>query len=516
MQYTELAGEEIISGGIFNPSKGYAFSDNFFMFGKTTNMLRTFFSILLILSVLHHATAQDANYWSSNYNAGGFFTPGAVIANNRDSGVFFYNPALLAYSTKTTTSITGTVYQWESTNIKNGAGTGKNLHSTNASIIPQMVSGSFALKGRKPFVLAYALLRNPVTSYEVTQRRDARFNVLDDSYSPGPEWYVGQYSSQNAVTETSGLLSAGFKLGHGWSTGFTAEGQIHKQTLDIDYSSRALLNTGNDTLYSPMASSQEHYLISYTHAGIRFKAGIAYETGRHHLGLLVSSPLLRLGGRGTLLSNNSITNLKLAGIDFNLLADTRQTHLKSRWKTPLSLALGYAFDYSNSGQIYVAAEYFAKVNDYNIITPRNEYFIRPDTGNNNQETSNLLKLKDARKAVLNFALGMSFRLKEGVMGYCSFRSDFNYAADNRYRDDNGYTDNTATWNLWHLQLGANFKKRKFNLRPGLLLSYGSTGKHLQPINFDNPSENNFLVGEPHLTRASHFSAGLMFSYIHNL
>lgn len=76
--------------------------------------------------------------------------------------------------------------------------------------------------------------------------------------------------------------------------------------------------------------------------------------------------------------------------------------------------------------------------------------------------------------------------------------------------------NTSDWNLWHLQLGANVKKRKFNLRPGLLLSYGTTNKYMQPVNYDNPHEDNFLLGDPHQVKASRFSAGLMFSYIHNL
>ncbi len=479
-------------------------------------MLRLYFYLLLIACFFNTAYAQDANYWSSNYGPGGFFTPGAVIANNKDSGVFFYNPALLAYTQKTTTSITGTIYQWESANIKNGVGTGKDLHSTNASIIPQMISGTFALKGKKPFVLAYALIRNPIANFQVTQRRDAKFNVLDDSYSPGPEYFVGQYSYQNTVSETSGFLSAGFKLSPRLSMGFSMEGQIHKQTLNIDNASRALINTGTDTILSPVASSQQNYLISYNHVGLRFKAGLAYEAGRHHLGLVLTSPLVHIGGSGTLLSNLTISNLKLNGFDFNLLADTRQTGLKSKWKTPLSMALGYAFDYSSEGQIYFAAEYFTSIGDYNIITPRKESFVRPDTGNNSEQTASLLKLKDARKALVNFAAGISFKVKNNVMGYCSFRSDFNYANDRLFRDRDGYVDNTAAWNTWHLQLGANFKKRKFNLRPGLLLSYGATSSYMQPINFDDPNEANFLTGTPHATKAHRFSAGLMFSYIHNL
>ena len=62
-----------------------------------------------LLSYGLSVNAQDANYWTTGYNPGGFLTPGAVIAHNRDSGVLFYNPALLAYERKNSASISGDV-----------------------------------------------------------------------------------------------------------------------------------------------------------------------------------------------------------------------------------------------------------------------------------------------------------------------------------------------------------------------------------------------------------------------
>lgn len=83
---------------------------------------------------------------------------------------------------------------------------------------------------------------------------------------------------------------------------------------------------------------------------------------------------------GYLLSNNAISNIHFIPQEVvNLLASTRQTKLKSDYKVPASIALGYAYDY-RKGQVYVAAEYFLKVKEYNILTPRAEGFVRPDTG----------------------------------------------------------------------------------------------------------------------------------------
>lgn len=470
-----------------------------------------------LLFLAGYAHAQDVNYWSSSYGPGGFLAPGATIANNGDSGVFFFNPALFGYSRKSSASISGTIYQYQYTKIKDGAGRGLDLKSSGGSVIPQIVSNTITLKMKKPFTIAYALLHEPIMSFTATQRKDAQQNVLNDSYSPGPETFVGQYTAQNSIDETAGILSTGFMLSPRLAVGFSAEGRIRKQSYSLNVNSRAIFNTDSNTIFPPIASFEGYYLNTYTHFGMRFKAGLAYDIGaRDHLGLLLSSPLLRLGGSSTLVADEEANNIKVdTTFTFYFLATTRQTKLKAKYKTPVSLALGYTHDFG-TGQVFFTAEYFARIKEYNIVTPRKEAFIRPDTANNSA-TPDLIQLKDAHKSILNFAVGISRQLTPAVTGFVSFRTDFNYSRPSLYKDEGaGYTANTGDWDLYHMQLGANFKKRKFNLRVGLLLAYGHTTKYPQVVNFDNPNEENVLNGDPHPTKATQLTAGLMFSYIHNL
>lgn len=474
--------------------------------------------IFLCVFMFTQATrAQDANYWSSSYNPAGFLTPGAVIAFNRDSGVMFLNPALLAYSTKSTASINASIYQYGRINIKNGAGTGLNLKSTSTSIIPQMISATISLKGKHPFTIGYALTHNPVMNYRVNQQRDATFNVLDDSYSPGNEYFLGQYKNVNSINETAGIISGGFKASDHFAIGISAEGQIRKQDYDYDVSSRALYNTTGFEL-PPFSNVQESYTAGYYNVGIRFKSGFAYDNERHHLGLTLSSPLLHVAGSGNILSDYQTSDLIMPQEKdtVNLLANSRQRSLKVNYKTPFSAALGYAYDYKG-GQFYVVAEYFAKVGEYNIITPKSQSFIKGVDSGDDLFTSEFLKFKDVRKSVTNFGIGASYLLKPDLMGYLSFHTDFNNISKALYSiDDSGYRSNTGNYNIYHCQIGTNVKKRKFNLRTGLLLSYGTTNKYLQNVNFDNPNEANYLSGDPGYTKASQFSVGLMLSYIHNL
>lgn len=471
-----------------------------------------FISISLFL-MLTDASGQDSHYWGSGFSPGGFLLPGSVIANNRDSGLFFYNPALLAIHPKSSVSISANIYEYEVINIKDGIATGKSLKSNRFRIVPQMVSGTIAYN--KNLSLGYALIHNPVINYSVNQRQDKQMNVLDDLYSPGAEYYVGQYSAYNNVSQTIAMASVGIKLNKRLAIGFSAEGQVRSQDFFEDYRSRALINTDSIVL-TPFTSVTSSYEASYTHIGIRFKAGLSYDAGRHHFGLLLSSPMLSVKGIATVQSDIAVSNLRLSAnndVIINLMANDRQTSLPAKYKLPFSVAAAYAIDH-NKGQVYLAAEYFNKINSYNIITPGKESFIRPDTGNADLTAPGYLQFRNEHKRIINFSLGISHYINPNLTAYGSFRTDFSYAAPIPAQY-NGRFPYVVNWDNFHAQLGGNFKRRKFNLRAGLLLSYGRTSKYEQPVNFDNPKDADLLIGVAHNVKGTFFSTGLLLSYIHN-
>ncbi|NCD68440.1 hypothetical protein [Mucilaginibacter agri] len=484
-------------------------------------MAKLYFARIIFLSVflgfvLNETKAQDTNYWSSEYGPAGFLTPGAAVAFTRDSGVLYYNPALLGYNTKSTASISGSIYQLNSIKIKNGAGPGYNLNSSGAAIIPVAASGIFAFKGKKKFTIAYAIIHNPVLGYQASQQRDDKFNVLNDAYSPGNEVFIGQFDNQNTINETSGSLSTGFKLSKNLAVGFSTELLFRRQFYQSNQSTRVEINTPTTLGIPPLSDVESLYQTSYNYLGLRFKAGVAYNMERHHFGLNISSPLARLYGKADLLSNTFISNLIFANSDTaNLLASTKQSKLKATYKMPVSIAAGYAYD-TGWGQVYLSAEYFNSLAEYNIITPKNKPFIRDDGPADDPFTSSFLKSIDGRKSITNFGVGVSYNVNATLTGYVSARTDFTYAQKQEDIDADGYLPRTSYFNNYHGQIGANIKKRKFNLRTGLLLTYGHTNNYPQPINFSNPNENNYLTGNTTLTAQSFFGVGLMFAYIYNL
>jgi len=467
--------------------------------------------LFLLLPVL--LKAQDAHYWGSNFSPAGFLTPGAAIVNTLDSGVVYLNPAVMAWSDKTATSISSSIYQYDYVKIKNGVGTGKNLVSNNTKIIPQLISKTFKLNKDHPLTIGFALIQNPMQDFQTSQRQDKKANVLSDSYSPGDEVYVGQFDAQNRTTETYAQLSVGKRLTSKLAAGITVEGMLRRAETSSNFSSRALFNTNNDpdVIFPPIARYDLSYRTDYIYAGLRVKLGLSYDSGPHHLGMLLSSPLAKLFTRGEVISDFNIANL-ISDNDvknpYNLLASTRQDKLRATYKMPMSLAMGYAYDY-DLGQVYIAVEYFGSVNPYSILKPDDISFIK--TGNAPAtQNSGALNLTDGRRRVMNIGLGYSRAINDVFTLMSSVRTDFNYLDPKM--DDQGHI---SLWDNYHAQLGGNFKRRKFNLRAGLLLTYGRTGNYNQPVNFDNVSDQNLLMGVPGTVPAKHFTTGLLISYVHN-
>lgn len=463
--------------------------------------------------------AQDANYWSGAYSTAGFIAPGAVIFNNRDSGVYYYNPALLALSTKNTVSVTANLYQLSAITLKNGFGSGSDLKKWAGSYSPIMVAGTITLNKDKPLVIGYSLQKSTHMNFDIDHRENGMRNVLEEYYSPGEEFYIGQITEHNRINQTVGQVSLGKKVSDAFSIGLTLEGLLRNQNFSENFSSRAIINNAqnDETAFQPYTGTTEYYETKVLTIGARAKLGASYDAGRHHFGLLLTSPMLNLHGSGTVLSDLTITNLHLVegAPAINQLGNNRQSKLKSRYKTPFSAALGYAYDYGR-GQISLTSEYFSSLDKYDMITLKPLSFLRPDDGSANSNAANNLRFMDKRKSVINLGIGSNYRVNEKLTTYLALRTDFTYFKPDLKEESTGYYHNTSLWNIYHLQLGANIKRRKFNLRTGLLLSYGSTNNYEQTINFSTASDQNVMVGNIGTGKANNFAVGLMIAYIHNL
>jgi hypothetical protein len=475
--------------------------------------MKSLFLICTYITAVASSFSQDTHYWSSDYGPGGFFLPGSTLAYNGDSGVYFYNPALLSNSKSTGISANAVLYQYQRINIKDGAGRDLDLVSNRLATVPNMLAGNIYLT-RKKISIAYALIHTPGIQYAATQRKDEKFQVLNDLYSPGTESFVGQYVITNRSSETRAQVASALRINKNITTGLMLEGNLYTQYYSENYIARVLVNPG--VVDFQLVANDANYLADYQQYGLRIRSGWAYDFEKNHFGLTINFPLIGVGGNGTIVSDVLIENLVISpSTKASVIANTRQTGLKTKWKQPFSFGFGFMRDLHNA-KLYLAAEYFTKISEYNILTPRNDYFVRPDTGVNNLFTIDLLKLKDVRKPVFNFSVAGEFRVSKMITGTVSARTDFSYYDRDKFKDNSGAVPYTAAWNNYHLQLGANKNSRKRSFRAGVVLRYGYTKNYEQPVNLDNPNEDNILLGDPALTSARHLSGGLLISYVQHL
>jgi hypothetical protein len=124
-----------------------------------------------------------------------------------------------------------------------------------------------------------------------------------------------------------------------------------------------------------------------------------------------------------------------------------------------------------------------------------------------------LKFSDERKSIINLGAGITYFINPDFTAFLSLKTDFSFAPEN---DIDGFYPNVTNVNSYHTQIGGNFKRKKLNLRAGLLLTYGSSAQYLQPVNFSNPNEDNLMVGDAQKVRGTFFSVGFLLAYVHNL
>jgi hypothetical protein len=484
-------------------------------------MKASIFILVVIGFCALQAKAQDANYWQSNYSPGGLLTPGAVIAYDNDKGLFYYNPALLAINPKSSVTVSSNIYQLSKMVIPDGIGVGKALKNTGYRINAQMVAGTIAFKKNKTIALGYALIHDPIINYQATQRREEMVAVLNDSYSPGKEYYVGQYTGLNHVNLTTGVGAASIKLSSRWSAGITAELRLLNQDKLDQCSSTALINTTDPNgPIGPFTNTEVSYQATYWHLGLRLKTGLAYNSGIHHLGMLISLPMMTLKSNATVTSSLVVSNLHdpdVSGIpEINIFGNTRQTSLPVTYKIPLSVAAGYALDLGR-WQLRAEGEYFWAVDNYDLIKLETNSFTKSSTGPSGDDDYSFLTFRESRGTIINIALAASCYINPQVTLMGSLRQDKNYVSDRDTPEGQfGQSPTASRWDNYHLQLGGNFKRSKSNLRAGLLLTYGSNKTFLQPVNFDNPNEDNILLGDIKFVKGTYFSVGLMLCYVHNL
>ncbi len=483
------------------------------------------FALLLVLMISSNVFSQEYHYWSNQFGSRSALMSGAVVGGVRDTSAGFYNPGALGFIKNSTFSVSANGYQLESVSIQNGGGTGENPSSLATNIIPLLLSGTFELGGG---TFGYSLLTKNSASIEMSGRRENISDVLASACTEqnscvfdGNEDYKGQFTYESRLSEIWGGLSWARKLQESIYVGMSGFVALRSQSVDHAEFARAV-NIG-----SSYVSSQDlfYHADFYNMRGL-LKFGIAADFGALKLGATLTAPSVSLFGKGTVAGGYAIFK---EDSNIGLLADYRQEDLEAEYKTPLSLAGGLEYAFSNKTRIAGTIEWFAKQNSYDVMTPDSKNFVVGErwkkaltgtggvtTGQGGEEiltSTNQLIITDEARSVVNFALAVEQEFTNNVSGYLSIRTDFSTFPG--YNETRIVRMGLNNWNIYHTTIGFTRKDKTSILAFGIIYSFGNSRDNFEQVANLNPDERahkNELIAAEGKTSADYQALGVVIGY----
>lgn len=441
--------------------------------------------ILFMTSLLCHG--QDNNYWNMQFGAKSALLGGAAVGAYADNGTMYYNPAGLNFKDSTNINVSANLYKVERMRVKNALGDGINLTSYNFDVTPQLISGTRRLS-KHVGIGAVVLTHNDL---DITFQQS--FSAQKSIYPQDTTFkrnYIGDFDYRNRINEQWFGLCMSFNLTQKLTIGFTHFFNYRFQRFSHHISATAI---SEDTVSFRGFTSQYDYNrdVRYDVVTSLAKFGLMYKPNpRLSLGITATMPSVTLFGRGKTYTKVYASNLAYNNYDSYTVFD-RQRGLNVEHNTPFSVAAGMKAVIGKL-KVHVSAEYFAPLEQYDIINPTDSLNVNKSGVEYN--SANLLGVQYSAQQVLNGAIGLEYGLFEKASVLGSFRTDFNTQTNKTTSQDNSSLS-TSYMDLYHATLGCSIRKNKKNFLVGISYSFGHLLSQKQFADFNNPTDASNLLGE---------------------
>lgn len=369
--------------------------------------LRIFFFLLFIAGLTF---AQDAHYWTEQYGTRSMLLSNSVSGSVEDLGAVFYNPARLSFIEENAFLISGKVYQLSTYSFKTKGEEKRTSPKSQSSFggAPSLLAGTYRVKGWDKHSFAYSFLGRRRMDVGITESTSTFGDVLP--IIPGEEYFSGDVYLQKNFNEEWLGLSWSYAPSAKFSIGISNFLSIRKQNA-MNETQIYAYTEGHD-----VESYKNNNSYSYSHVGILWKIGLAWNHDPINWGITITTPTVSLSGNGTFNYDYVYTGINESNPVYER---EKQNDLDMIFKSPFSIAGGLGVKIKRSS-VHASAEYFGAVNEYTMMTSR------PFTG---QSTNNVYQsvLVDQLKSVFNFGVGYNFVFSDALYGYVSYSSDFSAA-----------------------------------------------------------------------------------------
>jgi hypothetical protein len=366
--------------------------------------------LLLCLVSVIQLKAQDAHYWTEQYGTNSMLLSNSVSGSVEDLGAVFYNPARLSLIEDNAFIISGKVYQLSSFKFKTNSDDKRNSPKSQSSFggAPSLLAGTYRVKGWDKHAFAYSFLGRRSMDVNIKESSSSYGDILPSI--PGDEYFSGDVYLQKKFNEEWLGLSWAYTPNEHFSIGVSNFLTIRKQNATDETQMYAYTEAEDVEAYK---NNSEY---SYSHTGLLWKIGLAWEYEPITWGVTITTPTISISGNGSFTYDNIYTGINELK---PIYERNKQSDLGMSLKTPFSKAAGIGYK-TKRGSLHASAEYFAAVNEYTLMT--GEPFYGQSSNQEYQST-----LVDELNSVFNFGVGYNFVFSDNVYGYVSYSTDFSAA-----------------------------------------------------------------------------------------
>jgi hypothetical protein len=399
------------------------------------------------------ASAQDTHYWTYQYGTRATLLGGAVIGSVLDLSGTYYNPGGLSLIEDPETLMAAKVFHYPRVSLTRHGEGGVNINSSNLGPAPSLIAGRFKFKGLGKHWLGYSFLSRQDVKLALAVSSVELRDALPDA--PGLETCASEFRMEEKLTEPWFGLTWAYRVRD--NVGIGVSQYVTVRTHRGSVHSLVEVLTPENAVALSFASRQYRYV----NTRVLWKIGAAFDFKAFTLGLTLTTPSLKLFGRGITGVNATVVGVDLDGdgsTDDFLAADYRDG-LGSNFRTPLSLALGTTFKLGEV-RLYASAEWFGRSGKYVVVD--SEDFAAQSSG----ETIST-DVTHELAAVLNVGVGVEYLLAPKVKTYLSFTTD-----GSARKPDTDTNLSLTDWNIYHLLTGAELTVRGTSLTVGIGYSFG--------------------------------------------
>jgi hypothetical protein len=444
-------------------------------------MRRILLTVLIALVIPAISSAQDTNYWDTQYGTKGQMLGGMVVGYPSDLSATFYNPGWIALDVDGTFLLTTEAVEYYSIKLYDALGDGIDIDSNTVETSPSYLAGRFTTDLARTWSWAYSYLQR------VKFNLNPRGVQFDPSMLPPAEgaWFSGEALRQAKTNEYWYGVSAARKIKKKVALGISP--YVVYRSTDSRTQSAA------QSVQSDGAFAQTYLADQYKfwNARLLAKIGLAFDHDVVKMGLTLTTPSLGILGSGETMNQFTLSGADLDNdgtIEPPNNANNYQEGLSTNWKSPLSIAFGATWKPGSTG-IHTTMEWFNSVSVRNAMDP--EPFIDQTTGGTVTTT-----IAYAASQVFNYGIGVEHDFNDDFAAYLAFRSDYTSAPDDGSNDLA-----LSSWNLWHISGGTSFQFLNMEFNTGIQYSWGASDS-ARFINF-NPEEGEALLTDPGIFKMSY-------------